>query len=157
MTRPPHRNRPRGAVLEKAVGEPPRGSSHVQNGEPGDIKAEVIDEIEQVFKAKKAKMPYMVGTMIEVPRAALTADEVATEAEFFSFGTNDLTQMTYGFSRDDCDAYAVESQKRAAAAWAAGRLRIDDLRHDLALVSRDPSPAFLLIDGEVTERDKDRV
>ena len=46
-------------------------------------------------------MEYMVGTMIETPRAALTADAVATEAEFFSFGTNDLTQMTFGFSRDD--------------------------------------------------------
>ncbi len=46
-------------------------------------------------------MKYMVGTMIEIPRAALTADEIAKEAEFFSFGTNDLTQMTFGFSRDD--------------------------------------------------------
>ena len=54
-------------------------------------------------------MKYLVGTMIEIPRAALTADEIATEAEFFSFGTNDLTQMTFGFSRDDAgkflDAY----------------------------------------------------
>ncbi|MHC5173901.1 MAG: pyruvate, phosphate dikinase, partial [Planctomycetota bacterium] len=55
------------------------------------VKADVIDEIQKVFKEKKTKMPYMVGTMIEIPRAALTADEVATEAEFFSFGTNDLT------------------------------------------------------------------
>ena len=46
-------------------------------------------------------MKYMVGTMIETPRAAVTSDEIAEEAEFFSFGTNDLTQMTYGFSRDD--------------------------------------------------------
>ena len=46
-------------------------------------------------------MKYMIGTMIETPRAAVTADEIAQEAEFFSFGTNDLTQMTYGFSRDD--------------------------------------------------------
>ena len=55
------------------------------------------------------KMRYTVGTMIEIPRAALTADEIAKEAEFFSFGTNDLTQMTFGFSRDDAgkflDAY----------------------------------------------------
>ena len=54
-------------------------------------------------------MKYLVGTMIEIPRAALTADEIAKEAEFFSFGTNDLTQMTYGLSRDDAgkilDAY----------------------------------------------------
>jgi pyruvate,orthophosphate dikinase len=51
------------------------------------------------------KIPYMVGTMIEIPRAALLADRIAEEAEFFSFGTNDLTQMTYGFSRDDVGAF----------------------------------------------------
>ena len=51
--------------------------------------------------AKNAKIEYKIGTMIEIPRAALTADEIAKHAEFFSFGTNDLTQMTYGFSRDD--------------------------------------------------------
>jgi pyruvate,orthophosphate dikinase len=50
-------------------------------------------------------MKYKVGTMIEIPRAALTADEIATEAEFFSFGTNDLTQMTFGFSRDDAGKF----------------------------------------------------
>ena len=50
-------------------------------------------------------MKYEVGTMIEIPRAALTADEIATEAEFFSFGTNDLTQMTFGFSRDDAGKF----------------------------------------------------
>lgn len=54
------------------------------------------------------KMPYMVGTMIEIPRAALLADRIAEEAEFFSFGTNDLTQMTYGFSRDDVGAFVPE-------------------------------------------------
>ena len=56
---------------------------------------------EEVFKEKGAKVHYMVGTMIELPRAALIADEIAKEAEFFSFGTNDLTQTTFGFSRDD--------------------------------------------------------
>jgi pyruvate,orthophosphate dikinase len=56
---------------------------------------------EEVFKEKGAKIDYMVGTMIELPRAALVADEIAKEAEFFSFGTNDLTQTTFGFSRDD--------------------------------------------------------
>ena len=50
-------------------------------------------------------MKYLVGTMIEIPRAALTADQIATEAEFFSFGTNDLTQMTFGFSRDDAGKF----------------------------------------------------
>jgi pyruvate,orthophosphate dikinase len=56
---------------------------------------------EEVFKEKGMKVDYMVGTMIELPRAALVADEIAKEAEFFSFGTNDLTQTTFGFSRDD--------------------------------------------------------
>jgi pyruvate,orthophosphate dikinase len=72
------------------------------------VKEEIIDEIKMVFKEKKARIKYMVGTMIEVPRAALTADEVATEAEFFSFGTNDLTQMTMGFSRDDAGKFLGE-------------------------------------------------
>ncbi len=56
---------------------------------------------EEVFKEKKIKVPYLVGTMIELPRACVTADEIATVAEFFSFGTNDLTQTTFGLSRDD--------------------------------------------------------
>jgi pyruvate,orthophosphate dikinase len=56
---------------------------------------------EVVFAERGRRLPYLVGTMIEVPRGALTADEVAAHAEFFSFGTNDLTQMTFGFSRDD--------------------------------------------------------
>ena len=69
------------------------------------VKKEILDEIGQVFKAKKAKIKFLVGTMIEVPRAALTADQVAEEADFFSFGTNDLTQMTMGFSRDDAGKF----------------------------------------------------
>ena len=56
---------------------------------------------ESVLKKYKVRMQYLIGTMIEIPRAALTADEIAKEAEFFSFGTNDLTQMGFGFSRDD--------------------------------------------------------
>jgi pyruvate,orthophosphate dikinase len=60
---------------------------------------------EEVFAAKGAKVDYMVGTMIELPRAALVADEIAQEAEFFSFGTNDLTQTTFGFSRDDINKF----------------------------------------------------
>jgi pyruvate,orthophosphate dikinase len=59
----------------------------------------------EVMKAKKTKVPYLVGTMIEVPRAALTADDIADTAEFFSFGTNDLTQMSFGFSRDDIGTF----------------------------------------------------
>lgn len=67
-----------------------------------DIITKTADEI---IEKAGVQMKYMVGTMIEVPRAALLADEIATEAEFFSFGTNDLTQMTYGFSRDDAGKF----------------------------------------------------
>ncbi|MEL7237396.1 MAG: pyruvate, phosphate dikinase [Planctomycetota bacterium] len=69
------------------------------------LKEHLHDEAEAVFKKKKKKVKYMVGTMIEVPRAAITAEEVAEEAEFFSFGTNDLTQMTFGYSRDDAGVF----------------------------------------------------
>jgi pyruvate,orthophosphate dikinase len=73
------------------------------------MQKKVIQETaEQVFNEKGNRVDYMIGTMIEVPRAAITADEVATEAEFFSFGTNDLTQMTLGFSRDDAESYVRE-------------------------------------------------
>ena len=65
------------------------------------VKDVVVATADEELKAAGVEMPYKVGTMIEIPRAALTADEIAKEAEFFSFGTNDLTQMTYGFSRDD--------------------------------------------------------
>jgi pyruvate,orthophosphate dikinase len=75
------------------------------------VKKHVIEEIEAVFKEKKTKLVYLVGTMIEVPRAALTAEEIATEAEFFSFGTNDLTQMGMGFSRDDAGKFLSEYTK----------------------------------------------
>jgi pyruvate,orthophosphate dikinase len=62
----------------------------------------IIDSVaEQVFAERNDRIDYLVGTMIEVPRAAVTADQIAEVAEFFSFGTNDLTQMTLGFSRDD--------------------------------------------------------
>ncbi len=80
-------------------------------GEMGELEIckQVIEEtIQEVFKKKKAKVSYMIGTMIEVPRAALIADDIATEAEFFSFGTNDLTQMTCGFSRDDAGKFLKE-------------------------------------------------
>ena len=73
------------------------------------VKNVVIEVAEEVKKEKKSDIEYHIGTMIEIPRAALLADEIAEEAEFFSFGTNDLTQMTFGFSRDDAgkflDAY----------------------------------------------------
>ena len=60
---------------------------------------------EEVIKKAGAKVEYLIGTMIEIPRAALIADQIAEEAEFFSFGTNDLTQMTFGFSRDDIGSF----------------------------------------------------
>jgi len=69
--------------------------------ELADVKKTVVDTISKVFEREGVEFPYLVGTMIEIPRAALTADEIAQEAEFFSFGTNDLTQMGFGFSRDD--------------------------------------------------------
>ena len=65
----------------------------------------VRNTIEKVFEERGERMDYMVGTMIEVPRAALTADKIAESAEFFSFGTNDLTQMTFGYSRDDAGKF----------------------------------------------------
>ncbi|NQT66083.1 MAG: pyruvate, phosphate dikinase [Actinobacteria bacterium] len=65
------------------------------------LKDQIIKIADGIMKKENLKFDYKVGTMIEVPRACVTADEIATEAEFFSFGTNDLTQMAYGFSRDD--------------------------------------------------------
>ena len=69
------------------------------------VKNFVVETAKKVMAERGVEIPYMVGTMIEIPRAALTADEVAKEAEFFSFGTNDLTQMTFGFSRDDAGKF----------------------------------------------------
>ncbi len=69
------------------------------------VKKIVAQAADAIIAASGLKLTYRVGTMIEVPRAALTADQIATEAEFFSFGTNDLTQMTYGFSRDDAGKF----------------------------------------------------
>jgi pyruvate,orthophosphate dikinase len=83
----------------------------------GDLKEymaqkEIILRVaDEVFAKKKTKATYKIGTMIEVPRGALMADEIAKEAEFFSFGTNDLTQMTYGFSRDDVAKFLPEYLK----------------------------------------------
>lgn len=69
------------------------------------VKGIVTSTADEVIKAAGAELHYKVGTMIEIPRAALMADEIAQEAEFFSFGTNDLTQMTFGFSRDDAGKF----------------------------------------------------
>ena len=69
------------------------------------VKNIVVQTADEELAAAGMEMKYLVGTMIEIPRAALTADQIATEAEFFSFGTNDLTQMTFGFSRDDAGKF----------------------------------------------------
>jgi len=70
------------------------------------MQADIIRETaEQIFAEKGDRIDYLVGTMIEIPRACLLADKIATEADFFSFGTNDLTQMTFGYSRDDAGTF----------------------------------------------------
>lgn len=69
------------------------------------VKDIVVKTADEIIKNSKSKLKYMVGTMIEIPRACVTADKIATEAEFFSFGTNDLSQMTFGFSRDDAGKF----------------------------------------------------
>jgi pyruvate,orthophosphate dikinase len=80
--------------------------------ELADQKAIVVRIADQVMQEQGVRVKYLVGTMIEVPRGALTADQVAREAEFFSFGTNDLTQLTYGFSRDDIGKFLGAYQER---------------------------------------------
>lgn len=69
------------------------------------IKKEIKQVIHAIFDRERMVLPYDIGTMIEIPRACVTADEIAEEAQFFSFGTNDLTQLTYGFSRDDATKF----------------------------------------------------
>jgi len=77
------------------------------------IKNIVLETADKIIKESGVELNYKVGTMIEIPRAALTADEIAMEAEFFSFGTNDLTQMTYGFSRDDAAKFLNDYYDKA--------------------------------------------
>ncbi len=72
------------------------------------VKSHLEEEIHMVFEEREDTIDYIIGTMLEVPRAAITADEIASEAEFFSFGTNDLTQMGFGFSRDDSGKFIDE-------------------------------------------------
>ncbi len=77
-----------------------------------DLQVAVIHRVaKEVMKESGKKIPYTVGTMIEVPRGALTADQIAETAEFFSFGTNDLTQMCLGMSRDDSNTFLAEYQR----------------------------------------------
>jgi pyruvate, orthophosphate dikinase len=101
------------AIIEAAVRSRKGGDPHPEIMIPlvGSIEemrnqAAIVRRVaDEVFAEKKAKVDYMVGTMIELPRAALTADQIAEEAEFFSFGTNDLTQTTFGISRDDINNF----------------------------------------------------
>jgi pyruvate, orthophosphate dikinase len=102
------------AIIEAAVNVSQKGVSvHPEIMIPlvGEIKELkfvkdiVVRTANEVFEQTGTTLEYKVGTMIEIPRAALTADEIATEAEFFSYGTNDLTQMTFGFSRDDAGKF----------------------------------------------------
>ena len=76
------------------------------------VKDVVVETAELVKKEMGSNLTYMVGTMIEIPRAAVTSDEIAQEAEFFSFGTNDLTQMTFGFSRDDAGKFIEQYKEK---------------------------------------------
>jgi len=102
------------AVIEAAINVNKKGMSVVPEimiplvGDVAELKYVkdiVVATADKVISDNKAKLEYIVGTMIEIPRAALTADVIAKEAEFFSFGTNDLTQMTFGFSRDDAGKF----------------------------------------------------
>ena len=76
------------------------------------VKNEILEEIYLVFEERGEKVDFLIGTMIEVPRACVTADEIASEAEFFSFGTNDLTQMGFGFSRDDAGKFLEDYESK---------------------------------------------
>src|SRR5436305_14156482 len=77
------------------------------------LKKITVETADAVFAEKKAKVDYLYGTMIAVPRAAIPADELAGPAEFYSFGTNDLTQMTFGYRRDDAGVFLPEYIKKA--------------------------------------------
>ncbi len=105
------------AVIEAAINVNEKGMSVIPEimiplvGETKElkyVKDVVVRTADSIIKEAGVQLQYKVGTMIEIPRAAITADEVAKEAEFFSFGTNDLTQMTFGFSRDDAGRFLDE-------------------------------------------------
>ena len=82
------------------------------------LQKAIVEEIaNEILKKNKVKIDYMIGTMIEIPRAAITADEIAEEAQFFSFGTNDLTQMTLGMSRDDAGKFLSDYVKKEIYAF----------------------------------------
>ena len=73
-----------------------------------NVKNTIVETANKIIEENSVDLKYTVGTMIEIPRACLIADEIAREADFFSFGTNDLTQMTFGYSRDDAGKFLNE-------------------------------------------------
>jgi pyruvate,orthophosphate dikinase len=90
------------------------------------VKEVVVKTADKILKERNVSVDYKVGTMIEIPRAAVRADEIAKEADFFSFGTNDLTQMTYGFSRDDAGKFLSDYyEKRVFEADPFARIDVD--------------------------------
>ncbi|RMG60356.1 MAG: pyruvate, phosphate dikinase [Deltaproteobacteria bacterium] len=104
----------------------------------------VVSVAEEVQKKYKKKVPYLVGTMIELPRAAIRADEIARDAEFFSFGTNDLTQTTYGFSRDDAGRFIAEYMRRSEKCPECGETLEKDLSCPACNVTYDRRPDNIL-------------
>src|ERR1041385_6801430 len=112
----------RRAPYSRAPAPWPRGRGGVEPGGRIPLVAHVVEfrkqalivrqVAEEVFRERQITVPYLLGTMIELPRAALTADEIAREAQFFSFGTNDLTQTTWGLSRDDAGVFLPEYLER---------------------------------------------
>jgi pyruvate,orthophosphate dikinase len=94
----------RGLVVKPEIMIPLVGTSR----ELEILRAVVLSESELVFERRGAQIEFLIGTMIELPRAAIMADRIAEHADFFSFGTNDLTQMTYGLSRDDAGNFLVD-------------------------------------------------
>jgi pyruvate,orthophosphate dikinase len=105
------------AIIEAAINVVKRGISVMPEimiplvGEAKElkyVKEVVVQTADRIIEKSEVKLQYMVGTMLEIPRAAITADEIAKEAQFFSFGTNDLTQMAFGFSRDDAGKFLEE-------------------------------------------------
>jgi pyruvate,orthophosphate dikinase len=113
----------------------------------GEMRAQkeiVVAVAEETMRRHKKKFPYTVGTMIELPRAAVTADEIATEAEFFSFGTNDLTQTTFGFSRDDSGKFIQHYMNRSELCPQCGTKLEKDLSCGACKVTYTKRPENIL-------------
>jgi pyruvate,orthophosphate dikinase len=113
----------------------------------GEMRAQkeiIVAVAEETMRRHKKKFPYTVGTMIELPRAAVTADEIATEAEFFSFGTNDLTQTTFGFSRDDSGKFIQHYMNRSELCPQCGTKLEKDLSCAVCKVTYTKRPVNIL-------------